>query len=204
VNGPSRQVAPPLVGATWRYRRTVPSPTPARTVPSWPNLSRAARDVLLEVLIHGTMSRAEIASRLNLSRPTLTRLARTLVGAGLLAEGGTELRSATGRPSELVYVRGAAHHFLAMKLTADRLYAALTDLTATVVEHVDEPLGSTDPAAVAGQIADIASRHPELTGIGVTLGGVARDGVVVEAGFLEGPTCRSGHWSPRPPGCRPR
>jgi predicted NBD/HSP70 family sugar kinase len=162
----------------------VPSGTNARTTPSWPDLPEVARDVLLEVLIHGAMPRAEIAERLNLSRPTLTRLTRTLVVHGLLVEGGTELRSSTGRPSEMLHVRGEAHHFLGVKLTADRLFAAVTDLTATVVETTEEPLRSTDPADVVAQIADVAAAFRDVTAIGVTLGGIVRDGVVVEAGFL--------------------
>ncbi|WP_231499945.1 ROK family transcriptional regulator [Saccharothrix sp. NRRL B-16314] len=168
----------------------MPSGTDARTTPSWPDLPEVARDVLLEVLIHGAMPRAEIAARLHLSRPTLTRLTRTLVQHGLLVEGGTELRSSTGRPSEMLHVRGEAHRFLGVKLTADRLFAAVTDLTATVVETTDEPLRSTDPADVVAQIADVAAAFRDVTAIGVTLGGIVRDGVVVEAEFL--------HWTDVP------
>ncbi|MCC8251517.1 ROK family transcriptional regulator [Saccharothrix luteola] len=159
------------------------TPARARATPTWPDLPEAARDVLLEVLIHGAMSRAEIAPRVRLSRATLTRAARVLVGHGLLVEGGTELRSSTGRPSEIMHVRGEAHHFLGVKLTADRLYAVVADLTATVTEAVEEPLRSTDPDEVVARIAELAADRPSLTGIGVTLGGVVRDGVVVDAGF---------------------
>jgi predicted NBD/HSP70 family sugar kinase len=162
----------------------VTSGTSPRTTPSWPELPEAARDVLLEVLLHGAMPRAEIAARLHLSRPTLTRVTRSLVLHGLLVEGGTELRSSTGRPSEMLHVRGEAHHFLGVKLTADTLFAAVTDLTATVVDTAEEPLRSTDPADVVDQIAEVAARSPELTGIGVTLGGIVRDGVVIEDEFL--------------------
>ncbi|GAB2978934.1 ROK family protein [Saccharothrix stipae] len=160
------------------------SGTDPRTAPSWPDLPEVARDVLLEVLIHGAMPRAEIAARLHLSRPTLTRVTRTLVLHGLLVEGETQLRSSTGRPSEMLHVRGESHHFLGVKLTADRLFAAVTDLTATVVETVDQPLRSADPADVVEQVAEVAAAFPGLTAIGVTLGGIVRDGVVVEAGFL--------------------
>ncbi|MFD1150292.1 ROK family transcriptional regulator [Saccharothrix hoggarensis] len=156
----------------------------ARTAPAWPDLPEVARDVLLEVLIHGAMLRAELATRLRLSRPTLTRATRTLVLAGLLVEGGTELRSSTGRPSELLRVRGEAHHFLGVKLTGDRLFASVTDLTATVVGTAEEPLRSTDPDDVVARIADVAATLPAVTGIGVTLGGIVHDGVVAQAEFL--------------------
>ncbi|MFD0203333.1 MULTISPECIES: ROK family transcriptional regulator [Saccharothrix] len=160
------------------------TPARARATPTWPDLPEAARDVLLEVLINGAMPRAEIAPRVRLSRATLTRAARVLVGHGLLVEGGTELRSATGRPSEILHVRGEAHRFLGVKLTADRLYAVVADLTATVTDAVEQPLRSTDPAEVVSLVAELATDRPWLTGIGVTLGGVVRDGVVVNAGFL--------------------
>ncbi|PSL53924.1 putative NBD/HSP70 family sugar kinase [Saccharothrix carnea] len=160
------------------------SGTDPRTTPSWPDLPEAARDVLLEVLVHGAMPRAEIAARLHLSRPTLTRVTRTLVLHGLLVEGGTQLRSSTGRPSEMLHVRGDSHHFLGVKLTADRLYAAVTDLTATVVDTTDHPLRSTDPADVVAQIADLATGVPPVTAIGVTLGGIVHRGVVTQAEFL--------------------
>ncbi|OKI27917.1 sugar kinase [Saccharothrix sp. CB00851] len=140
--------------------------------------------MLLEVLIHGAMPRAEIAARLHLSRPTLTRVTRTLVLHGLLVEGETQLRSSTGRPSEMLHVRGDSHHFLGVKLTADRLYAAVTDLTATVVETTDHSLRSTDPADVVAQIADLATGLPAVTAIGVTLGGIVHHGVVTQAEFL--------------------
>ncbi|QQQ80755.1 ROK family transcriptional regulator [Saccharothrix sp. 6-C] len=140
--------------------------------------------MLLDVLLHGPGPRAEIALRLRLSRATLTRAARALVAHGLLVEGGTERRSSTGRPSEILHVRGEAHRFLGVKLTADRCYAAVTDLTATPSEAVEQPLRSTDPDEVVARIAAIAADRPGLTGIGITLGGVVRGGVVADAGFL--------------------
>ncbi|ROP41761.1 ROK family transcriptional regulator [Saccharothrix texasensis] len=160
------------------------SPPRAGTTSPWPDLPEAARDVLLDVLIHGPGPRVEIALRLRLSRATLTRAARALVAHGLLVEGGTERRSSTGRPSEILHVRGEAHRFLGVKLTADRCYATVTDLTATPSEAVEQPLRSTDPDEVVTQIAAIAADRPGLTGIGITLGGVVRGGVVADAGFL--------------------
>ncbi|XVS67432.1 ROK family transcriptional regulator [Actinosynnema sp. CA-299493] len=151
---------------------------------SWPKLSEVARDVLLEALIHGPLSRAEIAARLRLSRPTLTRVTKSLVAQGLLVEGDTRPRASAGRPSEMLHVRGAAHRFLGVKLTAERLFATVTDLTATPVATADEPLRSGDPDEVVAQIAAVARRFPGVTGIGVTLGGVVLDGVVARDEFL--------------------
>lgn len=167
------------------YVRPVPSRTTARpAAPPWPVLTEAARDVLMELLVHGPMPRAEIASRLRLSRPTLSRVTKPLVAAGLVVEGATELRSQTGRPSELLHVRGGSHRFLGVKLTGDRLYAAVTDLTASVVASAEEPLRSTAPDDVVAQVAAVAAGSGGLTGLGATLGGVVRGGVVADAAFL--------------------
>ncbi|MGM1058975.1 ROK family transcriptional regulator [Saccharothrix sp. Mg75] len=156
-----------------------------RTAPSWPHLTEAGRGVLLELLVHGTRSRSELADRLRLSRPTLSRVTKSLVTQGLLVEGATELRSTTGRPSEMLHVHGASHRFLGVKLTADRLFAVVTDLTATVVDEVEQPLPGRDPDEVVDAITEVAARFPGLTGLGVILGGVVRAGVVAQAGFLD-------------------
>jgi predicted NBD/HSP70 family sugar kinase len=147
---------------------------------------------LLEVLIHGSMPRAEIAQRLGLSRPTLSRITRVLVRDGLLVESGTELRSSTGRPSELLRVGGASRHFLGVKLTGDHLYAVVTDLRATQVAFMDAPLESREVDDVVGQIAETAARFrsefPSLTAVGVALAGTIRKRphppVVLESAFL--------------------
>jgi predicted NBD/HSP70 family sugar kinase len=157
---------------------------------SWPNLPEVERDVLLEVLIHGPLSRAEIAARLRLSRPTLTRLTKALVSQGLLIEGETKPGPSAGRPSEMLHVRGEAHRFLGVKLTAERLFATVTDLTATPLDTTDEPLRSHDPDEVVTQIAKVAARFPGITGIGVTLGGIVLDGLVARHEFL--------HWTDVP------
>ena len=157
---------------------------------SWPNLSEVARDVLLAVLLHGPLSRAQIADRLRLSRPTITRVTKTLVQGDLLVEGDARHRPSAGRPSEMLHVRGPAHHFLGVKLTAERLFAAVTDLTATAVQTAEEPLRSHDPDQVVAQIAEVAARLPGITAIGVTLGGIVLDGVVALHEFL--------HWTDVP------
>ncbi len=156
-----------------------------RTARSWPRLSQTGRDVLLDLLVHGARPRSELAARLHLSRPTLSRVAKALVAQGLLMEGATELRSATGRPSEMLHVRGASHRFLGVKLTADRLFAVVTDLTATVVDSAEQPLRSRDPDKVIAAITKVSARFGGLTGLGVTLGGVVRAGRVAQAGFLD-------------------
>ena len=68
----------------------------------WPELHDAQRTVLLELLIHGSTSRAELARRTGLSRTSLTRLTRDLVDMGFVSEGETNAPNGRGRPSEIL------------------------------------------------------------------------------------------------------
>ncbi|GGF45639.1 sugar kinase [Microbacterium sorbitolivorans] len=156
-------------------------------------LAPAVKAALLEVLIHGELPRAEIARRLNLSRASLTRITRTLVDAGLLAEGGTRLMAQTGRPSEMLILQPQARHVLGIKLTGDVLYATVTDLSATAVASRELRLPSPDPADVVAEIAGVArefsAEYPDIVAVGIAIAGRVRQdraGAVVEvSAFLD-------------------
>ncbi|MGW8483130.1 ROK family protein [Microbacterium sp. NPDC055903] len=158
-----------------------------------PEMPAPMRAALLEVLIHGELPRAEIARRLALSRASLTRITRQLVDGGFLAEGEIRLVGQTGRPSEMLSVRPEALHFLGIKLTGDRLYGVVTDLSAQIVATEEQPIVSADPADVVRQIASVAQGFVEaghdLSAAGIALAGRASqgpDGAVVErSAFLD-------------------
>lgn len=123
---------------------------------------------------------------LGLSRTSLTRVTRELLGVGLVREGVVELRATTGRPSEVLEAVVSAHHFLGIKLTGDALYSVVTDLAATVQGQSSAALAAQDVDHVVAQIADhvkeVRGRFPRLTSIGVSLAGVVtgpRGGEVV-------------------------
>lgn len=202
------------------YRRTASKGSQIRdklhvmsqpTVPNataWPDLHEAQRAVLLEVLIHGSRSRAELARRTGLSRATLMRLTRDLVALGLVTEGetpdgsgGREARRSIeaepavakgrGRPSEYLRLRPSSAYFVGIKLTGDALYAAVTDLHSTVVATDERPLPARDVDTVVGLIAtvigELAGRY-RLTAAGVCLAGDVKQhrgrAVVVGSDFL--------------------
>ncbi|WP_084546815.1 ROK family transcriptional regulator [Glycomyces arizonensis] len=158
----------------------------------WPALGGVERQALRELLVHGPKSRAEIARQLGMSRASLTRVTRTLVDHGFVAEGAAELRGATGRPSELLHVRPDARSFLGIKLTGEDLFAVVTDLTAKPLASHEEPLRSKAVDDVVAQIGEVYDRlkpsHPDITAAGICLAGdiVDADGrqVVVESLFL--------------------
>lgn len=149
---------------------------------AWPALPDGSRLALREILIHGVLSRAEIARSLGLSRASLTRAMRILVAHRLVVEVGTDVRGATGRPSELLQVSGGQWEFLGVKLTRDRLYAAVTDLAGRVLALHEESIEDTAAESLAEQIADVHHRlraaHPAVCAIGVSLPG----DVIVRAG----------------------
>jgi predicted NBD/HSP70 family sugar kinase/DNA-binding MarR family transcriptional regulator len=96
-------------------------------------LSGLERSILRELLVNGPKSRSEIARDLGMSRASLTRVTRTLLERGLVADGPLERRGATGRPSELLRIRPEGRRFLGVKLTSDRLFAVVTDLAANAL-----------------------------------------------------------------------
>ena len=169
---------------------SIASPPPGIWV--WPELHPAQRSVLLEVLVHGSRSRADLARRTGLSRATLSRLTRDLVDFGFVSEGETQPTSGRGRPSETLHLRADSAHFAGIKLTGDALYAVVTDLHAHEIESVERPLESRDTAAVVAVIADVVAgfreRFPRLSAVGVCLAGDVEDStgsaIVVGSHFL--------------------
>ncbi|WP_291049162.1 ROK family transcriptional regulator [Herbiconiux sp.] len=146
---------------------------------TWPELHDGQRAVLLEVLIHGSMSRAELSRRLGLSRTSLSRLTRELVELGLVAEGETLPIGGRGRPSEMLHIRPEAALFAGIKLTGSALYVAVTDLHAKIVLREDHDLDSRAVDDVVALIGDVIRRlriaHPRLTAVGVCLAGDVED-----------------------------
>jgi predicted NBD/HSP70 family sugar kinase len=146
--------------------------------------------VALEVLINGPISRSDIARRLDLSPGSLTRLSTPLIEAGLLVEVGERTDGRAGRPSRLIDVVPESRHFIGMKLTADEVVAAVTDLRANVLATASRTLSSRAPvdvaAAIAALAAELQSNVPAVSALGIGLGGlVGADGVVRSAPFLD-------------------
>lgn len=155
-------------------------------------LSGLERSTLRELLIHGPKSRAEIARELGMSRASLTRVTRTLIEQGLVADGPLELRGATGRPSEVLRIRPEGRRFLGVKLTSDRLFAVVTDLAAQAQAAYDEPLVSQSVEDAVAQIGGVHRRlsaeHAGIEAVGIGLAGdvVSKGGrqILLESPFL--------------------
>ncbi|MDX2546024.1 ROK family transcriptional regulator [Streptomyces sp. WI04-05B] len=159
----------------------------------WPPLSPGERTVAIEVLVHGPLSRAELARRLDLSAGSLTRLSKPLLESGLLVEvpdAGYPDEVRQGRPSQPLDVVAESRAFLGFKITDDMVYSVVTSLRSEVVARLDRPLTSHDPARVAdlvaGMAAELTAAHPAVSGIGIGVGGrVENRSMVADSVFLD-------------------
>ena len=164
----------------------MPPPTASRT----PHPA-ARHPVALEILLHGPLSRSELARRLDLSPASLTRLTRPLLESGLIIESPDHQDTPrSGRPTRPLDLVPTAHHFVGVKLTGDAAHAVATTLRAAVVSTRYAPLPARDPPTVVAALADLVSalsaEVPRVAGLGVCLGGLTTDQRgVVRAPFLE-------------------
>ena len=153
---------------------------------SWLPLRAGERAVGIEVLVHGPLSRSELARRLGLSAGSLTRLTKPLIASGLLvevAEGADSPAVRHGRPSQPLDIVADSWSFAGFKITQDMVYGVVTTLRSKVVASIDRPLTTHDPTEVADLVAELtkefAARFPRLAGVGIGVGGRVEDRSVV-------------------------
>jgi predicted NBD/HSP70 family sugar kinase len=152
-----------------------------------PALSRA---VAVDVLVNGAQSRAQLAKKMGLSAPTLTRLVRPLLDAGILVESGALRTAGRGRSSLALDVVDEAYRFIGVKLTSDSIYAVLTNLRAEILDSEIRKEPSLEVAdvveAVAEQVGALTRRSgTRVEAVGVTVGGRVDQGeTVADSPFL--------------------
>ncbi|MGW1502497.1 ROK family protein [Streptomyces mirabilis] len=165
-----------------------------RGAAGWLPLSPGERAVAIEVLVHGPLSRSEIARRLNLSAGSLTRLTKPLIESGLLIEAaesgeGESAEVRQGRPSQPLDIVAESRSFIGFKITEDMVYGVVTTLRSDIVARHDRPLTTHTPAEVADLLAEMTDEltrsFPAPAGIGIGVGGrVEKRSVVAESVFL--------------------
>lgn len=150
-------------------------------------LSDSERALARAVLIHGPISRSELTSRLGLSPPSLTRLAKPFLDRGLLVELDDRSDGSVGRPVRPLDVRPGLAHFAGVKITGESLHVAATDVRAALLAYEEVPLRGHEPEVVADEVARAvrALGVDRIAGVGVSLGGAVRDGRVEFAPFLD-------------------
>ncbi len=156
----------------------------------WASLSPTARSVALEVLLHGPVSRTELAHTLNLSTASLTRLTKPLLDSGLLVEQVSEEIpvGGPGRPLTPLDIDPQLQHFIGIKLTGTHAYGVVTTLRCDILRESTCEISRSDPTAVADDLAafvnELAADQP-IAAVGVALGGSVRDFSLVKfATFL--------------------
>lgn len=156
---------------------------------SWTAGTDGSLSVAIEVLRHGPISRTDIAQRLALSSPSLTRLSRPLLERHLIKETGEVVEGQIGRPRRLLDVDADSRHFVGLKLRESEVIGALTNLRGEVLRRADAELTDRSPQAVVAVMADLIEVLRgtfELSGIGIGLGGVVRDqSTVVRSPYLD-------------------
>src|SRR6478752_3495302 len=151
-----------------------------------PMLTDSEAALARAVLIHGPISRSALTRRLALSPASLTRLTKPFLDRGILVELDDVVDGSVGRPSRPLDMAPNSGRFVGVKLTGDRLYAVATDIRATVFASRESELTSNDPRAVSDSI--VRAVHElgvtEITGVGISIGGSVRAGMVEQAAFL--------------------
>lgn len=138
--------------------------------------TESMRAVYRDLLRFGPRSRSELTKRLGLSAPTVTRVTRDLLDHDRLHPLTAVVRP-KGRPHEpLDIVEGRGPRFIGVKVTAQEVHAVVTTVRGNVLEELVIPLeGSTEQAlleAILTPVEAIIEAHPNLAGIGVSLGGL--------------------------------
>ncbi|MFE1914155.1 ROK family protein [Streptomyces anandii] len=157
------------------------------------NLAR----VLHTVSAEGPLSRAQVASRIGLTRAAVSTLVDELIRSGLLEELGPERPGRVGRPGSALAVSGRGPAGVGAEVGVDHLAACVVDLRGEVraraVRHGTNRGRSPGPVAeeLTGLIRQVVTEAEQLglwpAGLAVAVPGlIARDGrTVVRAPNLD-------------------
>jgi predicted NBD/HSP70 family sugar kinase len=131
----------------------------------------------------GTASRAEIARVTGLSRSTVSSLVSDLQAHGLIVEHSdpeAPASMATGRPPTLLSLDRSAGAVVGIDFGHDRIHAAVSDLSRTVlaeavrpedVDHDAEDALDTAAELVDELLAETGLDHGDVIGVGMALSG---------------------------------
>ena len=146
-------------------------------------LSEAPRSILVNLLIHGPTSRADLARQSGLSPASMTRITKLMVGSGLLVEKDAAPPVRTGRPSLPLAVNVDHGHLIGVNLTASEIHLVRTDLRARLLTTETVAISSADPGLVAAQIVSAIRSQTRIDrsvmAVGISLAGPVAPGADV-------------------------
>lgn len=137
--------------------------------------------VVVELLLHGPLTRGELGLALGLTPGSVTRAVRPLLDADVVAELDAVAGAGLGRPVtplDLALDHDAA---IGVKVTASRVWGVVAGLRAEVLHEASTELPSTDPSVVVHAVVDLVRRLLDLCpdravhGVGVSVGGQVDD-----------------------------
>ena len=148
------------------------------------------RAVYRDLLRFGPRSRSDLATRLGLSAPTISRATRDLLDAGRLQQLDVVARP-TGRPQQPLDIEeNDGPRFIGVKVTADEIHTVVTTVRGNALEELVMSLADTSAAAVVEAVARpvlaLADAHPHVVGTGVSIGGRVTDRRRVDSSWILG------------------
>ena len=125
-----------------------------------------------------TLSRAELARSLNLTRSTLTAVTDELMEMDLVIEAGQSfITQTTGRPGTGLRLNPEGAFFLGAEINVEHIHLVLINLEGSIIYRETSKLRSTKPEAVCRDLVDLVEAvwsaqlggSDRLRGVGVTV-----------------------------------
>ena len=126
----------------------------------------------------GTLSRAELARSLSLTRSTLTAVTDELMKMDLVIEAGQSfITQATGRPGTGLKLNPEGAFFLGAEINVEHIHVVLINLEGSIIHRETRKLRSTKPEAVCRDLVELVQAvwsvqlggSDRLRGLGVTV-----------------------------------
>ena len=126
----------------------------------------------------GTLSRAELARSLNLTRSTLTAVTDELMKMNLVIEAGEAfVTQATGRPGTGLKLNPEGAFFLGAEINVEQIHLVLINLEGSIIYRRTKKLRSKKPAAVCRDVVNLVDaawsvqlgNSDRLRGLGITV-----------------------------------
>ena len=188
---PEQKAQPPKPSSQVAVRRAVDGFSSGRILrPSTKVLPEDVRDhnrsLVLQTLYGASpLSRADIARLTRLTRVTVSDLVAGLITEGLVIEIGQREDPRPGKPATLLDINRGAFQIVGLDLSDDStLRGAVLDLSGTIMEREQAPLGGSTGSAATAKVGALAERLVARTTRPILGMGIGSPGVVNLAGVV--------------------
>ncbi|GAA2441577.1 ROK family transcriptional regulator [Agromyces soli] len=180
--GPATAAGPgALAGLSSRSRALRPS---GKVLPEHARSHNRAL-VLQTLYTTGAQSRADLARGTGLTRVTVSDLVAELMGEGLVVELGQREDARPGKPATLLDVARSAFRIVGIDVSGHRVVrGAVLDLSGTILERAESPLGGATGERAFELVAELAARLVGLATAPVLGVGIGTPGVVDPRGTV--------------------